>query len=59
MTDAGKFMILAGALVALLGAVVWALGKAGFHGLPGDIHYEGSIRASISPSSPASPRPSC
>jgi hypothetical protein len=25
----------------IVGAIVWALGRTGFHGLPGDVRYEG------------------
>lgn len=40
MTGAGKLLVAIGLLVALAGAVVWALGRAGFRGMPGDVRYE-------------------
>lgn len=40
MTELGKWIAAGGALLLLLGLVVWALGRAGFRGLPGDIRYE-------------------
>jgi hypothetical protein len=45
MTSAGKLLVVVGLLVAVAGLVVWALGRAGFRGLPGDIRYEsGNVR---------------
>ena len=45
MTNAGKLLIFVGLLVAFAGVVVWALGRAGFRGLPGDVRYEsGNVR---------------
>ena len=45
MTNVGKLLIVAGLLVAVVGLVVWGLGRAGFRGLPGDIRYEsGNVR---------------
>ena len=41
MTGAGRILMVVGLLVALAGAAVWALGRAGFRGLPGDVRYEG------------------
>lgn len=40
MSDVGKYLMLAGALLALAGAAVWGLGRIGFRGLPGDLRYE-------------------
>jgi len=40
MTQFGKLIILLGGILVLLGAAVWALGRIGFRGLPGDIRYE-------------------
>lgn len=41
MTDVGKMIVVAGLLLAALGAAVWLLGRLGFQGgLPGDIKYE-------------------
>jgi hypothetical protein len=40
MTDVGKIMISLGVVLCVVGAIVWGLGRAGFHGLPGDIHYQ-------------------
>ena len=45
MANAGKLMVVAGLILAVAGAAAWALGRAGFRGLPGDIRYEGgSVR---------------
>lgn len=41
MTDIGKLIMLFGVALAVIGAAVWLLGKAGFRGLPGDINYQG------------------
>jgi hypothetical protein len=41
MTQLGKLIIVAGLVLAVVGALIWLLGKSGFRGLPGDIHYEG------------------
>lgn len=40
MQDTARWMILAGALLMAAGALVWLLGRLGFHGLPGDITYQ-------------------
>ena len=40
MTDVGRFLILIGVAVAVIGAGVWGLGRLGFKGLPGDISYQ-------------------
>ncbi len=34
--------MLGGLALAVIGAIVWGLGRAGFHGLPGDVRYESS-----------------
>jgi hypothetical protein len=40
MNEAGKFLVLAGLLMVLLGALLWSgFGKGWFGRLPGDIHY--------------------
>ena len=45
MANTGKMLVLVGLLVAVAGAVVWTLGRAGFRGMPGDIRYEsGNVR---------------
>ena len=41
MESIGKLILFLGLGLTALGAVVWGLGKAGFRGLPGDIHHEG------------------
>lgn len=41
MPDIGKMLVIAGIALAVIGAIVWALGRAGFRGLPGDISYQG------------------
>ncbi|HOB75492.1 MAG TPA: DUF2905 family protein [Phycisphaerae bacterium] len=40
MTEIGRFIVLAGVFLVVVGLVVWGLGRAGFRGLPGDISYE-------------------
>ncbi len=40
MTQFGKYLVLLGLGIALVGVVVWALGRSGFRGLPGDIRIE-------------------
>ena len=40
MNEVGKFLVLAGLLMVLLGALLWSgFGKGWFGRLPGDIHY--------------------
>jgi carbamoylphosphate synthase small subunit len=41
MSDIGKGLVLLGAAICVIGAIVWTLGRAGFRGLPGDISYQG------------------
>jgi hypothetical protein len=41
MTDLGKFLIIAGVGLAIVGAAIFLLGKSGFRGLPGDVAYRG------------------
>jgi hypothetical protein len=41
MSDLGRVLMAVGAGVAVLGAALWALGRAGFKGLPGDLRWEG------------------
>ena len=41
MIGAGKLLVLVGVVILVIGIVVWALGRAGFRGMPGDIRYEG------------------
>ena len=40
MSELGKVIVLIGLGIAAVGVILWALGKAGFHGLPGDVKYE-------------------
>lgn len=40
MTDAGKLLVVIGAILVVLGAAVWGLGRLGLRGLPGDVRYE-------------------
>jgi hypothetical protein len=40
MMQIGKVIILLGVVLVVIGAAVWALGRLGFRGLPGDIRYE-------------------
>ena len=40
MNDVGKFLVVAGLLIALAGVLLWSgLGKGWYGRLPGDIHY--------------------
>ncbi len=40
MNDLGKFLVIIGVLLALIGALLWSgLGKGWLGQLPGDIHY--------------------
>jgi hypothetical protein len=40
MNDIGKFLVIAGISIAVLGALLWAgIGKGWLGRLPGDIHY--------------------
>jgi hypothetical protein len=40
MADTGRFLMVIGLVLVLLGAAVWGLDRLGFRGLPGDIRYE-------------------
>ena len=40
MEQLGKHIAVVGLAIAALGLVLWAIGKTGFRGLPGDIRYE-------------------
>ena len=40
MSEVGKYLFIAGLLLALAGAAVWGRGRMGFRGLPGDLRYE-------------------
>jgi Protein of unknown function (DUF2905) len=37
----GKWLVIVGLVSAGAGALLWALGRAGFRGLPGDVDYQG------------------
>jgi hypothetical protein len=40
MSEIGKFLVIAGVMVALAGVLIWSgLGKGWLGRLPGDIHY--------------------
>ena len=40
MNDLGKFLVIAGLLLALVGALLWSgIGRGWLGRLPGDIHY--------------------
>ena len=41
MSEAGRILVVVGLAVAAIGAVLWAAGRTGFRGLPGDVAYEG------------------
>ncbi len=36
----GRYLIIAGIALAVLGVIVWLIERTGFRGLPGDIRYE-------------------
>lgn len=40
MSDAGKWLVVVGVILAGIGGVLWGLGRLGFRGLPGDINIE-------------------
>jgi hypothetical protein len=40
VTQTGRLILVLGLGLVVLGAIVWALGKLGFRGLPGDIRYD-------------------
>lgn len=40
VTDLGRMLVFAGAVLLMVGLLVWGLGRVGFRGLPGDIRYE-------------------
>jgi len=42
MMQLGKLIAFMGAVLVVLGAVVWGLGRVGFRGLPGDIRIQTS-----------------
>jgi hypothetical protein len=42
MNEVGKFLVIAGLLIAAAGALLWSgLGRGWLGRLPGDIHYKG------------------
>ncbi len=40
MSQAGRTILVAGLVLAAVGALIWGLGKLGFKGLPGDLRIE-------------------
>ncbi len=40
MEQIGKTIVLLAVALAIIGALIWGLGKAGFKGLPGDLRIE-------------------
>ena len=45
MEQLGKIVALAGLVLAVVGGVLYVMGRTGFRGLPGDIRYEtGNVR---------------
>jgi len=40
MTSIGKFIVVAGILLVVIGAAIWGLGKLGYRGLPGDMTWQ-------------------
>ncbi|MCC6423205.1 MAG: DUF2905 domain-containing protein [Phycisphaerales bacterium] len=41
MAELGKWLMVTGVVLAVVGVVVWGLGRSGFQGLLGDIRIEG------------------
>lgn len=41
MQQMGRFILIAGVVLVVLGLIVWGLGRLGFRGLPGDIVHQG------------------
>jgi hypothetical protein len=42
MPDLGKFLVIAGLIIAAVGALLWSgFGKGALGRMPGDIHYKG------------------
>jgi hypothetical protein len=41
VSELGRILVLIGFGLAAIGLLVWGLGRVGFRGLPGDIHYQG------------------
>lgn len=45
MTSMGKLLFVCGCVLAIAGAALWMLGRAGFKGLPGDVRVDaGNLR---------------
>jgi hypothetical protein len=40
MSQAGRHILVAGLVLAAVGALIWGLGKLGFKGLPGDLKID-------------------
>lgn len=40
MTQVGKLILLLGVILVVAGVLLWGLGRLGFRGLPGDLHYD-------------------
>ena len=40
MPDTGKLLMLLGLALVVIGALIWGLGRLGFHGMPGDVRYQ-------------------
>ena len=40
MQESGRYLVVAGIAIAVLGAILWLIGRSGFRGLPGDISYQ-------------------
>jgi drug/metabolite transporter (DMT)-like permease len=40
MAEAGRWLVIMGIILVVVGAAFWGLGRIGFRGLPGDIRYE-------------------
>jgi hypothetical protein len=40
MSQLGRIIVIVGIILVVAGLALWGLGRLGFRGLPGDIHYE-------------------
>ncbi len=40
ISQMGRFILIAGLVMVVIGGAIWLAGRLGFRGLPGDIRYE-------------------
>jgi hypothetical protein len=40
MSQLGRIIVIVGVILVVTGLALWGLGRLGFRGLPGDIHYD-------------------